>query len=72
MGHGYDDLVYAVLGDESFEVLDHPEDRSALDVLTGPALSRLIGDVPAPLRQIAQAEAQLRQMLTTPGASAAN
>src|SRR5215207_4817460 len=32
LGHGYDDLVYAVLGDESFEVLDHPEDRSALDV----------------------------------------
>ncbi|HEY0327145.1 MAG TPA: hypothetical protein VGC46_14360 [Allosphingosinicella sp.] len=46
--------------------------RSALDVLTGPALSRLIGDVPAPLRAIAQAEAQLRQMLTTPGASFAD
>ena len=46
--------------------------RSALDVLTGPALSRLIGGVPEPLRQIAQAEAQLRQMLTTPGASFAD
>ncbi len=46
--------------------------RSALDVLTGPALGRLIGGVPEPLRQIAQAEAQLRQMLTTPGASFAD
>lgn len=42
--------------------------RSALDIVTGPALSRLIGGVPAPLRQIAQAEASLRSMLTT-GAS---
>ncbi len=32
LGHGYDDLVYAVLGDEAFEVLDHPEDRRALYV----------------------------------------
>ncbi len=39
--------------------------RRALDVLTGPALGRVLGNVPAPLRQIAQAEAQLRQMVTT-------
>ena len=41
--------------------------RSALDVLHGNALTDALGGVPEPLRQIAQAEAQLRQMLTTPG-----
>ncbi|HEX2269995.1 MAG TPA: hypothetical protein VHH35_10685 [Pyrinomonadaceae bacterium] len=43
--------------------------RNALDVLSGNALTDALGGVPEPLRQIAQAEAQLRQMLTTPGAS---
>jgi hypothetical protein len=43
--------------------------RSALDVLQGNALTDALGGVPEPLRQIAQAEAQLRQLLTTPGAS---
>ena len=43
--------------------------RSALDVLSGNALTDALGGVPEPLRQIAQAEAQLRRMLTTPGAS---
>lgn len=43
--------------------------RSALDVLHGNALTDALGGVPEPLRQIAQVEAQLRQMLTTPGAS---
>jgi len=43
--------------------------RSALDVLQGNALTDALGGVPEPLRQIAQAEAQLRQMLTTPGTS---
>jgi hypothetical protein len=43
--------------------------RSALDALHGNALTDALGGVPEPLRQIAQAEAQLRQMLTTPGAS---
>ena len=43
--------------------------RSALDVLQGNALTDALGGVPEPLRQIAQAEAQLRRMLTTPGAS---
>ncbi|HYJ29410.1 MAG TPA: hypothetical protein VEW25_03615 [Allosphingosinicella sp.] len=43
--------------------------RSALDVLRGNALTDALGGVPGPLRQVAQAEAQLRQMLTTPGAS---
>ena len=43
--------------------------RSALDVLSGNALTDALGGVPEPLRQIARAEAQLRQMVTTPGAS---
>jgi hypothetical protein len=43
--------------------------RSALDALHGNALTDALGGVPEPLRQIAQAEAELRQMLTTPGAS---
>jgi hypothetical protein len=43
--------------------------RSALDALSGNALTDALGGVPGPLRQIAQAEAQLRQMMTTPGAS---
>lgn len=43
--------------------------RNALDALSGNALTDALGGVPEPLRQIAQAEAQLRQMLTTPGAT---
>jgi hypothetical protein len=43
--------------------------RNALDVLSGNALTDALGGVPEPLRQIAQAEANLRQMLTTPGTS---
>ncbi|HZB44213.1 MAG TPA: hypothetical protein VE360_03165 [Pyrinomonadaceae bacterium] len=43
--------------------------RNALDALSGNALTDALGGVPEPLRQIAQAEARLRQMLTTPGAS---
>ena len=43
--------------------------RSALDVLHGNALTDALGGVPEPLRQIAQAEAQLRQMMTSPGAT---
>lgn len=46
--------------------------RNALDVLTGPLLERTLGGMPAPLRAIAQAEAQLRQMLTAPGTSFAD
>jgi len=41
--------------------------RSALD--TAMSLAGHLGGIPEPLRQIAQAEAQLRQMLTTPGAT---
>jgi hypothetical protein len=43
--------------------------RSALDMVPGPVMDRAMANMPGPLRQIAQAEAQLRQMLTTPGAS---
>jgi hypothetical protein len=43
--------------------------RNALDVLSGNALTDALGGLPEPLRQVAQAEASLRQMLTTPGAS---
>jgi hypothetical protein len=43
--------------------------RSALDVLSNSQLQGALGGVPAPLRQVLEAEAQLRQMLTTPGAS---
>lgn len=43
--------------------------RNALDVVTGPALQGALGQAPAGVRQVLQAEAQLRQMLTTPGAT---
>ena len=43
--------------------------RSALDMVPGPAMDRMMGEVPGPVRQVLQAEAQLRQMLTTPGTS---
>jgi hypothetical protein len=43
--------------------------RSALDVLSNSALTNAIGGVPAPLRAIARAEADLRQMLTSPNAT---
>jgi hypothetical protein len=42
--------------------------RSALDMVPGPAMDRAMGSVPGPVRQVMQAEAQLRQMLTS-GAS---
>lgn len=41
--------------------------RSALDMVPGPAMDRAMGSVPAPVRQVMEAEARLRQMLTTPG-----
>ena len=43
--------------------------RSALDVLSNSQLQGALGGVPGPIRQVVQAEAQLRQMLTSPGAS---
>ena len=43
--------------------------RNALNAFSGNALTQALGIVPAPVRQIAQAEAQLRQIFTTPGAT---
>jgi hypothetical protein len=43
--------------------------RGALDMVPGPLMDRAMASVPGPLRQAMQAEARLRQMLTTPGAS---
>ena len=46
--------------------------RSALDLVPGPVLDRAMGEVPPVVRQVIQAEAQLRQMLTQPGATFAD
>jgi len=43
--------------------------RNALDVVSGPAFERALGSAPAGVRSVLQAEAQLRQMLTSPGTS---
>lgn len=43
--------------------------RSALDLLPGASLDAAMQRVPGPVRQVIQAEAQLRQMMTTPGTS---
>lgn len=43
--------------------------RNALDVLSNSQLQGALGGVPGPVRQVLQAEAELRQMLTTPGTS---
>ncbi|MDQ3805653.1 MAG: hypothetical protein M3416_17725 [Acidobacteriota bacterium] len=43
--------------------------RNALDVVSGPALERALGSAPSGVRSVLQAEAQLRQMLTSPGTS---
>src|ERR1044071_5888538 len=79
--HDIQVLLWAIIARAKFEDLDSslkataarlltPRqlaglNRSALDALSGNALTAS----PEPLRQIAQAEAQLRQMLTTPGAT---
>jgi hypothetical protein len=41
--------------------------RNALSVLTSPELSRVTGGLPAPVRQVLQAEADMRRMLSAPG-----
>jgi hypothetical protein len=43
--------------------------RTALDLVPGPAMEAAMSRVPPLVRQVFQAEAQLRQMLTTPGTS---
>ncbi|HYJ90454.1 MAG TPA: hypothetical protein VEV84_04035 [Pyrinomonadaceae bacterium] len=78
-------LLWAIVARAKFEDLSHdlklvasqlltPRqlaalNRSALDVLQGNALTDALGGVPAPLREVARAEAKLRSMLTTPGAT---
>jgi hypothetical protein len=41
--------------------------RNALDVLSGNALTDALGGVPEPLRLVAEADAKIRQMATSPG-----
>jgi hypothetical protein len=41
--------------------------RNALSVLTSPELSRVTGGLPAPLRQVMQAESDMRRLLSAPG-----
>ena len=43
--------------------------RTALDLVPGPAMEAAMSRVPPLVRQVFQAEAQLRQMLSTPGTS---
>ena len=43
--------------------------RGALDIISGPVLQNALAQAPPAVRQVLQAEAQLRQMLTTPGTS---
>ncbi len=43
--------------------------RTALDLVPGPALDAALNRVPPLVKQVIQAEAQLRQMLTSPGTS---
>ena len=43
--------------------------RSALDILPEPVMQRLLEKVPGPIRTVVEAEARLRQMLTSPGTS---
>ena len=78
-------LLWAIVARARFEDLSHelklvasqlltPRqlaelNRNALDVLRGNALTDALGGVPEPLRQVAQAEAELRQMLTSTGAT---
>jgi hypothetical protein len=83
--HNVQLLLWAIVARARFEDLSHelklvasqlltPRqlaelNRNALDVLKGNALTDALGGVPEPLREIAHAEAQLREMLTTPGAT---
>src|SRR5687768_12551619 len=43
--------------------------RSALDVISGGPLQQALGKAPPGVRQVLEAEARLRQVLTTPGAT---
>lgn len=43
--------------------------RGGLNMLPGPVMDRAMASMPAPVQQVMRAEAQLRQMLTSPGTS---
>ena len=78
-------LLWAIVARAKFENLDNnlkavaarlltPRqlaglNRNALDLVPGPALEKVKEAVPEPVKMILDAEAQLRQMLTTPGSS---
>jgi len=81
-------LIWAILSRAKFEELNNDLklvaaqlltraqlarlNRSALDLVPSGMMSRLIGDVPGPLRAAFQAESALRQGLTVGGASFAD
>ncbi len=46
--------------------------RTALDVVPQPALAKATSSLPGPVRQIMEAEARLREMLTNPGSTYAD
>jgi len=66
-------LLWAIIARAKFEDLQGEMKAVASQLLTPRQLASLnrsaLDGVPEPLRQIAEVEAQLRQMLTTPGAS---
>jgi len=81
-------LIWAILSRAKFEDLNNSLklvaaqlltraqlarlNRSALDLVPSGMMSRLVGDVPGPLRAVFQAESALRQGLTVGGASFAD
>lgn len=78
-------LLWAIIARTKFEDLPTPMkvtaskllnsrqlallNRNALDMVPGPALDQALTKVPALVRQVLQAEAQLRQMLVDPASS---
>ena len=83
--HGIQTLLWAIIARAKFEDLsaDHKAtasrlltprqlanlNRSALDLVPGPALDRAMASMPPLVRQVVEAEAQLRQMLVNPATS---
>jgi hypothetical protein len=83
--HRIQTLLWAIIARAKFEDLSSEDktvaarlltprqlaalNRSALDMVPGAAMDRAMGSVPSSVRQVMEAEARLRQMLTTPGTS---
>jgi hypothetical protein len=81
--HNIQTLLWAIIARAKFEDLSSEDkavatrlltprqlaalNRSALDMVPGPALDRAMGSVPGPVREAMQVEARMRQMLTSPG-----